>query len=272
LSGTIVGTATAFAGWCLAWVEQQLKFSPPSWGGAAPTAANAFSIYKSQGAQTFVPQAGDLAFFGPAPINGNAGHVGFVTSPGMFRSVLSSGKVVDESISEFSGANGAPFLGYISASKIGATVPADIAQLGNVGTAPNPPTTSGGVTNPPGIVGPIGSGIGTIGGAVGSVASGAGSAAQGAVQAVTKPLQGIQAVGAFFGTLWDFMTKRQNWWKLLFLLIAAVLIAVGLKAYFDGANNGQSAKSISLPNLPGGGKGAGASTAELEEAAPLAAA
>ncbi|HLG74666.1 MAG TPA: CHAP domain-containing protein [Chloroflexota bacterium] len=265
----LIGTFDSLGGQCLTWVEKVMGFGPPHWGNQDPTAANAFGIYQSQGAQTFVPQPGDLVFYGDSVSNGFAGHVGIVTQPGWMESIHSNGKIAQDPIPQQVGGSSpfGPLLGYISASRLGITVPSDIAALGKVGVTPQPPTTSGGITNPPGIVGPVGSGIGTIAGQVGSTV---GSAAQSAVQTIAQPVQGINAIGMFFGGMWDFMTKRQNWWKLLFLLIAAVLIIVGLKAYFEGAQGFQPSQTTFVPAGGKGGSVGAAEGGEMEAAAAAA--
>ena len=119
MAGTVVGSAQDFANWCLSWAQAQLGIAHV--GG---TAVDAFNIYSSQGLQTSTPQAGDLVFFGAAPVNAGNGHVGIVDSAGTgFTSVWSNGKIVSQNIAQFAQQNGTNVLGFISRQKLGGQLP-----------------------------------------------------------------------------------------------------------------------------------------------------
>ena len=108
-----IASGTGFGNLCLSWV--QTRAGLPHVGA---TALDAWSIYSGRGATTGSPVSGDLVFFGGAPINGGAGHVGIVNGDGSFTSVLSDGNEYSCDISTFAAQN-APVLGYISTTALG---------------------------------------------------------------------------------------------------------------------------------------------------------
>lgn len=108
-----IAAGTGFGNLCLSWVQTRLGL--PHEGA---TASDAFGLYSARGAATSNPQPNDMVFFGPAPINGNAGHVGIVQGGGSFDSVLSDGSEYSCDIATFAAQN-APVSGYISTSKLG---------------------------------------------------------------------------------------------------------------------------------------------------------